>query len=118
MGHAALAGFILLGIYKLLDKRYLKKDDFHAVIDWYMSFAVVIASSVAIAIFNIAVTSFGLPAILVFLSYSLYLFVPFLILKLMLDYKPKKAFAYAVWVPFIAVIAEIPFILLFGAESA
>ncbi len=117
MGHAALAGFILLGIYKLLDKRYLKKDDFHAVVDWYMSFAVVIASTVAIAIFNIAVSSFELPSMLMLLSYSFYIFVPFLILKLMLDYKPMKALAYSIWVPFIAIIAEIPFVLLLGVEN-
>jgi hypothetical protein len=34
MLHASLAGFILAWIYKFLDKKYSKKDEFHAEIDW------------------------------------------------------------------------------------
>ena len=112
MLHAALTGLILLAIFKLLDKRYLKVDKFHAVIDWYMSFAVVMAASVMIAFFNIAVISLELPRELMLISALFYLIIPFAIIKFMLDYKTKKAFSYAIWVPVIAIFVEMPMVLL------
>lgn len=118
MLHAALTGLILLVIFKLLDKRYLKKDQFHAVIDWYMSFAVVMAASVIIALFNIAVISLALPSELTLISALFYLIIPFGIIKLMLGYKTQKALSYAIWVPLIAILVEMPFALVANQPNA
>ena len=118
MLHAALAGFILSLIYKLLDKQYSKNDKNHVEIDWYMGIAVVITSSVAIGLTAIAVTSFQLPEILSLLSYAFYFLIPFSIFKLMLDYKVKTAIFYSLFVPFVAILSEIPFVLIRGTASA
>jgi hypothetical protein len=83
-----------------------------------MGFAVVIVSSVAITVFSFVIVSFELPMELTFVSYLFYILIPFAIFKLMLDYKPKKAFAYSLWVPFIAIFAEIPFAIMQGVPNA
>ena len=112
MLHAALAGFILAWIYKFLDKKYIKRDEMHAEIDWWMAFAVVIASSVTIWVFSLFVVSFQLPESLLLVGYFFYLIIPFVIIKFMLEYDAKKALSYAIWVPFITILAEVPFALL------
>ncbi|WP_394175209.1 hypothetical protein [Thalassotalea litorea] len=112
MLHAALAGFILIFIYKFLDKKHLQSEELHVEVDWWLAFAVIFASSMAIAVFNIGITSMQLPEITAFAGYILYLVIPFAILKLMLDYGAKKAITYAIWVPFVAIVAEIPFAII------
>jgi len=117
MLHAALAGFILSLIYKFLDKKYIKLDEFHAEIDWYMGFAVVIASSVAITLTYFVISALSLPEALSYIGYLFYVLVPFCIFKLMLEYKGKKAIIYSAWVPFVAILSEIPFVLLRGVPN-
>ena len=112
MVHAALTGFILLGIFKILDKHYEKKDDLHVPIDWYMSFALVIVSTIAIVAFNVLVAQFNLPAVYRNLGYLIYLIIPFFVLKILFDYHSKKSFIYVIWIPFVALLAQIPFALL------
>jgi len=114
MLHAVLAGFILSLIYKLLDRKYAKDDVHHVEIDWYMGFAVVITSSIAITLTSVAVSSFELPQFLLIFSYLFYLVIPFSIFKLMIDYKSKPAIIYSLWVPLVAILSEIPFVILFG----
>jgi len=117
MLHAALAGFILSLIYKLLDKKYVKNDGFHAEIDWWMGFAVVIACTAAISVTYIAIKAFALPEFLAIVGFSFYILIPFYIFKLLLDYKGKKAIIYSIWVPFISILAEIPFALMQGVPN-
>ena len=118
MLHASLAGFILAWVYTFLDKKHSKQDEFHAEIDWWMGFAVVIVSSVAITVSSFGIVYFELPMQLTFISYLFYLLIPFIIFRLMLDYKSKKAFLYSLWVPFIAILAEIPFVIIQGVLNA
>jgi hypothetical protein len=117
MLHAALAGFILTLIYKLLDKRYSKNDVHHVEIDWYMGIAVVITSSLAITLTAILVSSFQLPGFVSLISYAFYILIPFSIFKFMLDYKVKTAIIYSLWVPFVAILSEVPFVLLNGGTD-
>ncbi|NOU50346.1 hypothetical protein HG263_07290 [Pseudoalteromonas sp. JBTF-M23] len=117
MLHAALAGLILALIYKLLDKKYQKLDEFHAEIGWWQAFAIVIVSSVVLWLFNMFVLSYELTPGFALLGYVFYLLIPFLVIKLMLDYNATKALLYSIFVPIIVVICEIPFAALAASNS-
>ena len=94
MIHAALTGFILLGIFKILDLYFEKKDDLHVPMDWYMSFALVIVSTIAIVAYNILVNQFDLSPVYNFLGHLIYLIIPFFVLKILFDYSSKKSLIY------------------------
>lgn len=119
MFYIALAGFILFGVYKLFDKHYGKKDTLHVDMDWYVSFAIFITCYFAVILLGIAIASMNIPPSLSLAlgGYILYLILPFLIIKLMLNYSAKKAIIYSSVVPLVAILAEIPFVLIRGAMA-
>jgi hypothetical protein len=120
MFYVAAAGLILLGVYKLLDKHFGKQDKLHVAMDWYVSFAIFMTAYFAIIVLGIVIKSVGIEqsVSLALAGYVFYIIIPFLIIKLMLDYAVKKAVIYASVVPFVAILAEIPFVLIKGPLSA
>jgi uncharacterized membrane-anchored protein len=113
--HAALAGFILSVIYKFLDKKYSKIDDFHSDINWWMSFVVITASTIAMWVTFFVVSALSLPEVVSYVGYIFYFLLPFSIFKWLFDYKSKKAVIYSSWVPVISILSEIPFLHLRSA---
>jgi hypothetical protein len=106
-------------VYKLFDKHYGKKDKLHVDMDWYVSFAIFITCYFAVILLGIAIASMNIPPSLSLAlgGYILYLILPFLIIKLMLNYSTKKAIIYSSVVPLVAILAEIPFVLIRGATG-
>lgn len=114
MLQAAIAGFILLGIYKFIARRPKEEDAFHVDIDWWMAFAFIFTPSVLIFFLSMFVAAIDANQIVVLIGYVLYFVIPFLVMKHMLDYPAREAAKLALVVPFVAVMTEIPFILLFS----
>lgn len=106
MLHAVIAGFILSVIYKLLDKKFAKNEDFHVEVDWWLGFALIFVSSIIIGVLTGVVVFTELPYILIAFTYLIYILVPFLVLKFMLEYKIKKAIIYSVFLPVAVIITE------------
>lgn len=112
MLQAAIAGLILLGIYKFIDTR----SDYE--IDWWMAFLFVFVPGFLIMLISIGIVALGLSLSLVLLCYSLYFIFPFMFLKLSLNYESAPAAKLSGWVPVVAVLAEVPFALLNSALNA
>jgi drug/metabolite transporter (DMT)-like permease len=120
MFYIGAACFILLGVYNLLDKHFGKQDKLHVAMEWYISFAIFVTAYFAIIVLGIVIKSIGIEQSvpLALAGYVFYIIIPFLIVKLMLDYSVKKAIIYSSVVPFVAILAEIPFVLIKGPLSA
>jgi hypothetical protein len=120
MFYFAAACFTLLGVYNLLDKHFEKQDKLHATMDWYISFAIFTTAYFSIIVLGIVIKSVGIEqsVSLALAGYLFYFIVAFLIVKLMSDYSVKKVIIYSSVVPFVAILAEIPFVLIKGLLTA
>ncbi len=112
MLQAAIAGLILLGIYKFIDT----KSEYE--IDWWMSFLFIFAPSIVIFLLNIGIGIAGINPMFALFGYVFYFIFPLLFLKLGLDFETKPAMKVAAWVPIVAILTEIPFVFLMQAPSA
>ena len=116
MIQVAIMALILVGIYKIIDRN--KPESNEPQIDWWMTFAFVLAPAFLIFLITIGILSAELSPSLVLVAYSLYFIVPFIYLKSMLDYTSKQSAKYAVWVPVVAVVVEVGFLLVIGGGNA
>lgn len=66
---------------------------------------------IAVIVWILALTR--LPTWPALFGYILYFLIPFLMLFKALDYERSRAVKYALWVPFIAIVTEIPFVIYF-----
>lgn len=112
MLQAALAAMILMGIYKFMNS----KSDYE--VDWWMAFIFILAPGFLIFLASIGLAYFDQPPQYILAGYVLYFVIPFLMLKYGLYYKTRVAFKFSIVVPVIAVLTEIPFVILFGAANA
>jgi len=112
MLEVAIIAFILIGVYKLIDRNKPENDD--PKIDWWVALAFVFSPLLLIFFINIGVSALELSPFIVLVAYSLYFIIPYFYLKSMLDYSPRDSFRYAAWVPVVVIVVEIPLGLLFG----
>jgi uncharacterized membrane-anchored protein len=117
MLQAAIAGLILIGIYKFLDRNRIP-EDFDPKVNWWMAGVFVFAPSMLIFLLVIALGIIGLPPEMSLLGYALYFLIPFIMLKHMLDFKVKRALIFSAFVPVIAVSTEVIFFVLLQAPNA
>lgn len=117
MIQAAIAGLILLGLYKFIDRNRVP-EDFDPKVDWWMAFVFVWAPSILIMFISIGISALSLSLNWVLLGYVLYFLVPFSILKFMLEFKPKRAVLYSIPVPIVATITEVIIVVMLGNSNA
>ena len=108
MIHAAIAGLILLGIYKLM------KEPDGEFISWGATFSFVMAPGFLIFLIAIGLASLGINPAFILLAYSLYFIAPFFWLKHFLEFSNKSAFKFAIVVPVVAIATEILFASIIG----
>lgn len=114
MIQAAVAAFLLLGVYKLIEKKPVE-GEFHIKVDWWLAFAFVLVPAILIFVVGIAVAAAAITPAFILPAYVLYFIVPFLVMKLWLDFKTSEALKLALCVPVVAIAIEILFaILLYG----
>ena len=106
MIQAAIAGLILLGLYKFIDRNRVP-EDFDPEVDWWMALIFVWAPSMIIWLISMGLAIAGLPLYLLLFGYLLYFIIPFLMLKFMLEFKLKRAIIYSCLVPVVAIFIEI-----------
>lgn len=111
MLQAVLGAFILLGIYKLMNSK--SEYEIHGT----MAFVFMLAPGFMIFLISIGLAYFELSPNFVLFGYLLYFVVPFLVLKQGLEFKTKQAFSFAIAVPVVAILTEIPFIFLLGVPN-
>jgi len=117
MIQSAIAGLILIGIYKFLDRNRIP-EDFDPAVDWWMAFVFVFTPTILIFILAMGLGLAELPPEFVLVGYLFYFLVPFAMLKGMLDFKLKRAILFSIWVPIIAILTDVFFVALLGASSA
>lgn len=115
MVQAAIAAFILLGVYKFVARKPEDEEEFYVKVDWWLAFAFVFVPSILIFFASIGIATLELPPILILAADTLYFIVPFVTMKSMLDFKAKEALKLAAIVPVVAIATEIPFALLANA---
>lgn len=115
MIQGAIGGLILLLIYKFLDKN--KANELEPKVDWWMALLFIWIPGVLISISFAILALFELPTWPSLFGYLLYFLVPFLMLFRWLDYQLNRAVKYALWVPLIAIITEIPIVMLSGSGN-
>ena len=111
MLQAAIGALVLIGIYKFMNSH----SDYE--VSWVMAFLFILAPGFLIFLCSIVISYFDLNPALVLACYIFYFVVPFAYLKLLLDYQTKPAFKYSIVVPVVAVLTEIPFVLLMAPTS-
>ena len=117
MIQSAIAGLILIGIYRFLD-RNRTPEDFDPKVDWWMAFVFVMAPSMLIFLLAMGLGVISMPSELALFGYLFYFLIPFGMMKGMLEFQTKRAVVFSLWVPAIAVVTEISAVLLIGVPNA
>lgn len=114
---AGIAGLILIGVFKFLD-RIRQREDFDPQVDWWMAFVFVYVPSLLIFLLRIGLGIAELPQSLALTGYLFYFFVPFVMLKFMLGFESKRAVLFSIFVPIIVLLLEVLIVSFVGVESA
>ena len=105
---AAIGALILLGIYKFINS----KSEYE--ITWWMAFVFIMVPGFLFLLLGIGINLLNLSPMLSLIGYIFYFAVPFLILRYGLEFQRSPAIKYSTVVPVVAILTEIPFILIFG----
>lgn len=109
MLQAALGALILMGIYKFMNS----KSEYE--VNGTAAFVFILGPGFLIFLLAILFGYLGVSPAFSLLGYLLYFFLPFAYLKYGLEYANGPAFKFAIVVPVVAILTEIPFLFLFGA---
>ncbi len=112
MLQAGLGALILLGIYKFMNS----KSDYK--VDGWIAFLFILAPGIIMFLLAAGLGLANINPNYAVWGYLLYFLFPFAFLKLSLEYETKPALKYSIVVPIVAVVTEIPFVLLSGASGA
>lgn len=112
MIQAALGAFILLGLYKFMNT----KSDYE--IDKMMAFIFILVPCLLIFLLTLGLGYFEISTSYALFGYLLYFIFPFLFLKLGLEFQARPAFNFAIVVPVVAILTEIPFAILLSSANA
>ncbi len=112
MLQAAIAGFIVFLILKVLEKGEERG------IDGWVSFVFVLVPAFLIFLISLAIGLLGLPQWLVFFAIALYFIVPALMLKFQFELPWKLSCAYGAVVFFVAVVVDFGISFGIAALSA
>jgi len=100
MIQAAIAGLILLGIYKLMNE---PDGD---LVEWGATFAFILAPGFLIFLIVIGLGFFGVNPNFALFGYFLYFLIPFFWLKHYVEFSNGSAFKFAIVVPIVAIATE------------
>ncbi len=109
MLQAALGAIILLGIYKFMNS----KSEYE--VNGTAAFVFILGPGFLIFLLSILLAKLGINPLFTLVGYVLYFLLPFAYLKYGLEYQNRPAFNFAIVVPVVAILTEIPFVFLLGA---
>jgi hypothetical protein len=112
MLQAALGAFILLGVYKLMNS----KSEYE--INGMMAFVFIFTPGLMIFLISLGLAYYELSENFILYGYLLYFIIPFLVLKQGLEFKARQAFNFSIAVPIVAILTEIPFVVLLASQNA
>lgn len=112
MLQAALGAIILLGIYKFINSR----SEYE--VNGTAAFVFILGPGFLIFLLSILLAKLGLNPVFALMGYILYFLLPFAYLKYALEYENRPALKFAMVVPVVAILTEIPFVFLFGTGNA
>ena len=112
MFQAAIAAVLLLGIYKLVARKPTEEGEYYIRVEWWLAFAFVLAPAILIYFISIGLAALQVPPGIIFATYILYFVIPFITLKVMLEFETKEAMKLALFVPIVVIVSEIPFLVL------
>lgn len=102
--------FILLGIYKIIDRNHHGKPK---IIWWLVPIFVLISSAIALIIQYVIMRN-GVSLLVGVISYLFYFATPFILLKIFHKYTSKQAVRYSMWVPLVALIVDVGIGISYG----
>src|SRR5262245_51023049 len=105
MLQAAIAGLILVGVFRLM-------SDGSKYMDWSLAAAFVFCPALLIMLISLCLRLLDLPPALVLVAYTLYFIVPFVALKVVAGFTTKSAIKFSLVVPIVVILTEIPFVVL------
>ncbi|GAA5214092.1 hypothetical protein ACFSJ3_03980 [Corallincola platygyrae] len=106
----ALAVSILFVIY-----RFLKADNGYEV-DWWMALVFVLVPAFINFFLSMGIAMLELPAMLGFIGLVLYFLVPYLFLKIGLEFRSGVAVKFALFVPVVVISVDLAFYALVSSQ--
>ena len=111
MIQAALAGLILIAIYKFINE---PDGD---LVDWWTTFMFVLVPGFLLFLTSFLLIYLEINLVFLLFGYALYYFTPYLWLRHYVEFSKKSAFKFAIWVPVVAIVTEILICLLYTSPS-